>query len=172
MERYIIKGKAKEEISNDANCHKFRRSCCHTLITAARLLLSVRHITQTASSSAIPSPHSDLGCIAHAVGRLQRNGTAFTSVADATKARAASLALSTVVLVSKFIKGLVSPGIVNRTGALVCKARKCKSFADVENLFSVNHISQERIFSSVCRHTIGRSQRLGSNVFDEHAQDV
>lgn len=117
-------------------------------------------------------PHLKLGSIAHAVRGLQRNGTASARVVDTTKARAASFTLSSTALICRFIKGSVSPGIVDRTGALVRKTRKCKGFADVENFFSMNLISQERIFGDICGHTIGRSQRLGSNVFDERAQDV
>ena len=52
------------------------------------------------------------------------------------------------------------------------KARKCKGLTDVEDFFPVNLISQEGVFGSICGHTIGRGQRLGGNVFDEHAQDV
>lgn len=91
---------------------------------------------------------------------------------DATEARAASLVLASTDSVHGFIKGSVSPGIVDRTGALVRKAHKCKGFTDVENFFSMDLVSQERIFGDIYRHTIGRSQRLGSNVFDERAQDA
>lgn len=120
----------------------------------------------------MPSRHPPLklGSIVHAIRRLQGNGTAFASVTDAMKARAASFALSSAGFVCRFIKGSVSPGIIDRTGALVRKARKCKGFADVENFFSMYLISQERILGDIYGHTIGRSQRLGSNVFDR-AQD-
>lgn len=132
----------------------------------------MRHITQTASSNTIPSPHLELGSVAHAVRRLQRDGTASANVVDTAKTRAASLMLSSTAPICRFVEGSVSPGIVDRTGALVRKARKCKGFADVEDFFAVNLIPQERIFGSICGHTIGRSQRLGGNVFDERAQDV
>lgn len=79
---------------------------------------------------------------------------------------------SGIVLIRGSIKGSVSPGIADRTGTLVRKARKCKGLADVENFFSVNLVPQQGVFGSICGHTIGRSQRLGSNVFDERAQDV
>lgn len=52
------------------------------------------------------------------------------------------------------------------------KARKCKGLADVENFFPVNLVPQEGVLGDICGHTIGRGQRLGSNVFDERAQDV
>lgn len=87
------------------------------------------------------TPHLNLGSITHAVRGLQRDGTAFARVVDTTKVRAASLTLSSTVAICGFVKGSVSPGVVDCTGALVRKARKCKGLADVENLFPVNLMS-------------------------------
>jgi hypothetical protein len=108
--------------------------------------------------------HLNLGSIAHAVRGLQRDGTAFASVVDTAETRAASLTHFSTASIFGSIEGSVSPGIVDRTGTLVRKARKCKGLADVEDFFPVNLISQERVFGSICGHTIGRSQRLGDSV--------